>query len=509
MNQLKIGAVLSYIAILITLIIAIIYTPIVIRMLGQSEYGLYSMIGSIAAYLSILDLGLGNTIIRYISRNRAIGSKEEEAKLNGMFLIIYSFIGVITLLIGFLIYQNIDNIFNGSLATDEIRKGKIMIIILIFNFSLSFPLATFGSIMQAYEKFILTKSISIFRSLIIPVVTVPFLFYGYGAVSMVIISSVINISILLINVYYCIVKLNIRFQFSKIEFRFLKEIFVYSSFVFLAILVDQINWSTGQLILGIFKGTNAVAIFAIALQFARLYLQLSSSISGLLLPKISMIVSKNESIFELSQLMIRYGRIQFIILMFVSSGFILFGKEFISFWAGKEYISSYYITLIIMLPITIPLIQNTGIAILQAKNLQGFRSLILVIIACFNILISLLLVGNYGGLGVAIGTGLSYLIGNGIIMNFYYNYKIKLNILLFWKNIIQIFIPVMYSLTIGFIVINVWKDNDMFSIILKIIIFSIIYIITMWFLAFNTYEKKMLGQTLNFFKKFNLIKKYL
>ena len=88
-----------------------------------------------------------------------------------------------------------------------------------------------------------------------------------------------------------------------------------------------------------------------------------------------------------------------------------------------------------MITITTPLIQNVGIEIQRAKNMHQFRSWLYLFMAAGNILINIPLVQNYGGFGAAIGTSLSYLIGNGLIMNIYYHQKIGLNMLYFWKEL--------------------------------------------------------------------------
>lgn len=450
------------------------------------------MIGSISAYLSIMDLGLGNAIVRYTARNRAIGDKKAESKLNAMFLFLYTIIGFLTVLVGASIYYNIDNIFGSGLTGPEIRKAKIMVIILIINFSLSFPLSIFGSIMQAYERFVAVKIVGIVRSLLVPLITLPFLFAGHGSITMVLISTIVNISCLLYNVYYCFKHLEINFYFGKIDLQLLKEIIGYSFFIFLAIIVDQVNWNTGQIILGAVTGTTAVAVFAIAIQFVRMYLQFSTAISGLFLPRVSMMVANNASNKELTNIMVRYGRIQYIIMSYILCGFVLFGYPFISIWAGQSYVSAYYMALIIMIPITVPLIQNIGISILQGMNLQGFRSIVLIILAIANVIISIPLAKMYGGIGVAIGTGASYLIGNGVIMNIYYYRRIKLDIPLFWKNILSMSVPVLLALTMGYGINLLLPQNSLVFLILKTGLFSIGYIFLMWFLAFNNYEKSLL-----------------
>lgn len=85
MKEIKMGAILSYLTIGCTMISSLLFTPFMISLLGQEEFGLYSLMIVLVGYLSILDLGLGNAIVRYIARNRAIADKALEASLNGFF----------------------------------------------------------------------------------------------------------------------------------------------------------------------------------------------------------------------------------------------------------------------------------------------------------------------------------------------------------------------------------------------------------------------------------------
>lgn len=500
LNQLKKGAILSYLSLFTSILVALLYTPIMIRLLGQSEYGLYAMIGSLIAYFSVLDLGLGNAIVRYTSRNRAVGDKQIEAKLNGMFLILYLIIGILTILIGAIIYFYIDDIFTNGLSTSELRKAKIMVIIITINFAFSFPLAIFGSIIQAYERFVIFKLVEIVRILAVPIITLPFLYLGFGSVAMVVIVSVVNIGSLLFNLYYCFKYIKIKFHFGKIDLTLLKEILGYSFFVFLGVIVDQIYWNTDQFILGALVGTVSVAIYAIAMQFINMYKRFSTSISGLFLPRASIMVARKSSNEEITNEMIKYGRIQYTIMAYILTGFILFGRPFINFWAGTNYDTAYIITLIIMIPLTIPLIQNFGISILYAKNLQKFRSLVLILISILNIIITIPLVQKYSGIGAAIGTAISLTLGNTVIMNVYYHKRIGINMIRFWKNILVMTIPVLVSLCLG-IGMNYIIDFNKFVLIpIGILLYSLIYALLMWYFALNNYEKQLFLSMVSRFK---------
>lgn len=502
MSQMKGGAILSYLSILITIIIALTYTPIMIRLLGQSEYGLYALIGSFAAYMSILDMGLGNAIIRYNARNRVIGDKSAESKLNGMFLKFYLFIGLLTIIIGTIFYQSIDGIFGSTLTIIELEKAKIMVIILTINYALSFPLLVFGSIMQAYEQFIISKVVGIIRSVSIPLVTLPVLFLGHGAIAMVVITTIVNLAALLFNLFYCFKYLKVKFNFGKIDVTLLKEILGYSFFVFLGVIVDQIYWNTDQFILGAVAGTVPVAVYAIAMQFIRLYMQFSTSISGLFLPKTSMMVANNATAEELTNNMIRYGRIQFIIIAFIVSGFILFGQPFINIWAGNNYNNAYYITVIVMVPLMIPLIQNFGIAVLYAKNMQKFRSVVLIIIAILNVAISIPLARSFGGIGAAFATALSLSLGNILAMNIYYHLKIGINMIKFWKTILKMSIPLNVLLGVGLVTTYIINSPSLIMLILQIIVFSTMYLILLWRFSMNDYEKSLLNSIFRRMKGF-------
>ena len=108
MNQLKAGAALNYFVIFLNTLVGLLYTPYMLRMLGQSEYGLYSLVASVISYLTIFDLGFGNAIVRYTAKFRAEGKQTEQYEMFGMFFLLYIIIGVIVLIAGSALYFNVD-----------------------------------------------------------------------------------------------------------------------------------------------------------------------------------------------------------------------------------------------------------------------------------------------------------------------------------------------------------------------------------------------------------------
>lgn len=490
-SEVKIGAILSYIVIGLNMIISVLYTPILTRSLGQSEYGLYSIVSSIISYLTILDLGFGNAIIIYTTRYRAKKLKDEEEKLHGMFFKIYTFIGVIAGLIGAILYFNVSNIFGNSMTSEEIEKAKILMLILTFNLVATFPLSVFTSIITAYEKFIFSKLINIFRIVLTPIIMIPLLLNGFKSISLVIVITVLNIGTLLANMIYCFNKIEIKMKFGKIDFKLLKEIFAYSFFIFLNTIIDKINWNIDQFVLGAVNGTIQVAIYSLAAQVNTLYLNFSTAISGVLLPKVTNMVSNKESNSEINKLFIKVGRLQYIFLSLIVTGFIIFGRQFMIFWGGQEYVQAYDVACILIIPVTIPLIQNIGISILQAKNKHRFRTIVLFAIAILNVAISIPLAKKYGAIGSAIGTSIGMLLGPTIIMNWYYK-KIGIRIKEFWKNIISMSIPILILFIIASCVIKFIDISNIFNMIIAVIIYTLVFAIVDWIFVMNDYEKNLI-----------------
>lgn len=497
MNQRRWGAILSYVNVIATIVVGLVYTPIMLRLLGQSEYGLYSLMGSLVGYLSVLDMGLGNTIVRYTAKNCADGTAETEAKLNGLFLFIYSVIGIVALIVGFVLYANIENLFGATLSTGEMHRARIMMLLLIFNIAVSFPLSIFSSIMQAYERFIFLRVTNILRVLLNPLLVLPFLYWGYGSIMMVVVSTILNLACLLANLYYCFRYLHVHFCRGKFEKAFLYEVAGYSFFIFLNAIMDKVYWGTGQFVLGIVSGTIQVAIYAIAMQFMMMYMNFSTAISAVILPKVTMMVAKHVKVSELTELMIRIGRLQYLLVGYIFIMFILVGAEFIQLWAGHAYLTAYPIVILLMAALLIPLVQNVGISILQAMNLNRYRMTTYTICAGIALVVSFPLAYQFGGMGCAIATAGSLFISTGIIMNRYYANVIHLGIREFWKNIFSMSKGMVVLLILGFVLkhaLNLslsWKSFMFYTGIS-----TVFYAAIMYFWCMNESEKALCQQVL-------------
>lgn len=493
MNQLKAGAALNYVSIVLNMVIGLIYTPYMLRMLGQSEYGLYSLASSIIAYLTVLDLGFGNAIVRYTAKFRAEEKEQEQQEMFGMFFILYIGIGFLAIIAGSVLALNVDNLFSAKMSQLEISRTKIMLWLMTFNLAFTFPMSIWGSIMTAYERFVFQRIVNIIRSVLNPIVMIALLVVGYKAVAMVVVTTLFNVVTLLINYWYCKNRLNIRLKFGSFRWNFLKEISIYSFWIFLNAIMDRIYWSTGQFILGVYGGAATIAVFAVAIQLTHMFMMFSTAINSVFLPKVTKMVTKGGSEKDISNLFIRTGRIQYIIMSFILAAFIVFGKAFIYLWAGEGYEDAYGISVLFFIALLPPLIQNLGITILQARNQMKFRSLCYVAIALISLAFSIQGAKYYGSWGCAFATAGALLVGQGLIMNFYYSKYQSINIIRFWWEIIKMSIgptllTVSTMMAISAIGINLASP---FTFVITALTFSVAYIFVLWICSMNKEEHSL------------------
>lgn len=491
-NQLKAGAVMSYLIIGLGSLISIVYTPVMLRLLGQNEFGLYNLVGSVVAYLGLFNFGFGSAYFKYYSAYKVNNDKESIAKLNGMFMLIFLVLGALALISGAILTIYSDAVFGAKLSAEELHRAKILMVLMVANIGITFPCIVFNSYVTATEKFVFQKSLHIAKIITSPFLTLPVLILGYGSIGMAFVTTLINLIIELINIYFSYKKVHIQFSYKNLDFKLVKELFIFSSFIFMNLIVNQINWNVDRFIIGRFKGTAEVAVYSIASQLNSYYLQLSTAVSGVYIPRVNALVASNNGDSELSKLFTKIGRVQFLLLSGILLGLIFFGKAFIELWAGKTYSPAYAMALVLIIPVTIPLIQNLGIEIQRAKNMHKFRSWVYLFIALGNIGLSIPLTKLYGGLGASIGTAVALVIGNVIIMNWYYHKKVGLDIKDFTKSILQVFPALILPAVAGTLMMIYLNLREIKIMLPSMIVFAVIFAISMWKLGMQQSEKDLI-----------------
>ncbi len=492
MSQRKLGVILSYVSMGITILSNFIYIPILLHFVSQEEYGVYQIMGSMIAYLSVMDFGLSNTIIRYYSR--CLVQKDEKGKENVLAIssIIYGGIAIIAIIVCIGVYQFIEIFYDSSLTAYELSLAKQIYVILAINVVLSIPSHVFSAVIQSHEKFVFYKGIVIIQAILQPIIIIAVMCRNPNVVYIAVIQMILNVSVIICNVFYCFKKIHIKIKLHFWDKLMLKEMLGFSFFVFLGTIVDQINWKTDQMILGAVRGAGMAAIYSISAQLQMAFMNFSTAINNVFLPRISMLAAQSDDMTELNNLFIKVGRIQLFIILYIYGGFLILGEPFITqIWVGEEYKEAYWFTVIVMTSIIIPLSQNTGIFILQAKNKHAFRAVLYTIFAIFHLGAAVILARYWGGIGCALAMAVTQVIGNTIIINIYYKKKIGISIGKYYINLLKMIPLFLMSVTVG-IICREWLPYNLFVFLLIGVIYTIVYWFAFIRFIFNSYEKNII-----------------
>ena len=491
LDQKKVGVLLTYIGEAIKILTTLIYTPVMLRLLGQSEYGLYQLVSSTVAYLSLLSLGFGSAYVRYHSRYQAQNDETGIARLNGMFMIVFCVISVLCLICGGVMTANAQWIFGDGLTAGEQTKAKLLMAILVISMAITFPNSVFNCYVTAHERFAFQKLLIVVQGLLNPFLTLPLLLLGYGSVAVVAVSAVLTAVVFVTNGFFCLKKLKMRFCFKELQFSLLKEMWVFTFFIFLNQIIDQVNWAVDKFLLGRMVGTAAVAVYGIGGQINSLYLQMSTAVSNVFVPKVNRIVARSDDNRALTGLMIRVGRVQYLILALIVTGFFFFGQPFIHLWAGGGYEDAYYVALWLIGPVTVPLVQNLGVEIQRAKNKHRGRSVVYAGLALVNVVLSVFLIRRWGIVGAAVGTAVAIFLGNILFMNWYYHNKLGLDMLAFWKEIAKLLPATGLTCLFGAAYTHFVRVSGWGMLLLAVAAYTAVYGIAMWLIGLNSYEKQL------------------
>lgn len=490
------GVVLTYVSEAIKILTTLVYTPVMLRLLGKSEYGLYQLVNSTVAYLSLLSLGFGSAYVRYYSKYKVKNDEEGIARLNGMFMTVFCILSAVCVICGGIMTANAEAVFGDGLTPEELDKARILMLILIFSMAITFPKSVFNCYITAHEEFVFQKLLIVLQNLFNPFLTLPLLLLGYGSVAVVAVSAFLTAAVFVSNAVFCIKKLKMKFCFRGFRFSLLKEMWVFTFFIFLNQIIDQINWSVDKFLLGRMSGTAAVAVYGIGGQINTLYVHMATAVSNVFVPKVNRLVEESDDNKALTGLMIRVGRIQLLILALIVVGFVFLGRPFVQLWAGAGYEESYLVALWLIIPVSIPLIQNLGIEIQRAKNKHRVRSVVYACLAAANVVLSIFLIRWFGCVGAAVGTAVALFVGNGLFMNWYYHKKIGLNMLAFWKSMASFILPLLAMFLFGGVYVYFVRVSGWVMFLISAAIFAAVYCVVMWLLGMNKYEKQLVRKML-------------
>lgn len=462
------------------------------------EYGVYELIGSIVAYLSVMDVGLSTTLTRFYAKEKALGERESLSSLLGTAAVIYCVLTILAVLFGIAINECIPLILDRTFTESELTLAHGMMSLVIVNCCIVLPGNWFLAIINAEERFIFARAISIAKYVVQVAVVVVVLSRSPNALWVILVQVIVNGLCVLMYGVYVIFRLRPSVSFTGCNWRLLRDLGSFTFFVFLGMVFDQIFWKTGQVVLGATCGAAAVAIYGVSCKLITSgFMQVSTGVTSVFLPSLSALSAKSDDMTQINGLFSRIGRIQAILVWGVLSAFAAIGPRFVALWAGAEMHEAFAATLILMFGLSLSLIQNLGISILQAKNKMAFRAIVYTGLAVLDVILSVPASIHFGVIGCAATASIILFLGTGPVMNWYYWHVIGIDLKTFFREVLPLIAPpaivFVFTASLALVVPDSWGWG---GVALLAVAFCAAYSVLLWRRWLNDYEKGLVRSIL-------------
>lgn len=365
MNQIKWGAIISYITVAFNIISGLFFTPFLIEKVGSNVYGVYTLVITFLNYF-LIDFGLGNSVSKYISFYR---TDNKQDKINEFASVIFKLFFTIAIIIGIILsilYFFVEKFFTG-LTEYEITILKKMYIISGTSAVSLFLFIPLDGILTAYEKFFELKFCELFRKVTIIALSVMALEVSCNIIAVSAVNAIVGFIVvgIKIGIVKRTIPIKIKWQY------FSKDIFVqvagFSVWLTIIMIAQRFIIPIAPTILGRFSNANEISIFSIATTVEGYIYTIASCLNGLFLPKLTEMLVKGKN-QEINNLFIIVGRIQSMIIGLIITCFIIFGKEFLNIWVGEKFLKSYWVILLLIVPTIITYSQEIANSILIIEH---------------------------------------------------------------------------------------------------------------------------------------------
>ena len=510
MNR-KIGVIYSYVLMFVEVFSATLFTPFLIRSLGQSEYGVYQLVYSVTAYLMLLDLGIGNAVIRYMAKYRAENNKQKQEEFLGIATLFYGAIAVIVLIVGAVLLVIFPSVFAKGLTPEEISIGRKLLAVTILSTAVTLGTSSFATTLMAYERFSFSKGLSILFSLLKIIFAMLALKLGMRSLGVVMVYFISNVLTRGAYTVFVLFKLKLKPKFKNPDFGFVKETVSYSAFVLMQMIAAQINAMTDSVLLGILAKGSAViiAIYGAGAQIVQYFKTVGGHFNGVLMAGVVRLVESGANAKALQDEMVRIGRIVFMMLGMVFTVFLVNGTDFMVLWAGENYRQGYMVAAAIMVPTMFTLVQSIGNQILWAMNKHRTQAVVQIVSALINIVLTAFLIKWNPLVGAVVGSVIALTVGDVLCMNVMFKREIGISLIGYYKGLFKGILPsLLLSAGAGllFNLIGLSKFGWL-GLVVNCGVMVLVYGICMLGFGMNTSEKHMIfGMFKKIGKKLHLIK---
>lgn len=385
--------------------VAVGVTPVLVRTLGKTEFGIWILVGSLALYLELLEFGFGGATVKKIAQLDAVGTRDELRRATATTFWILAVPGAVALAAGIVI-----SIFFGSIfdIPPELETAALVVCLLItLDLALSIPSDTFGGVLIGLQRYDLLNTTLLVVVLAQAAGWVIVLALGGGLIEMAIVTVVI-----------ALLGQVARFLLARrliggpllsprlFQRRLVRPLAGMSVWFSLSEIATVVTIRLDPVVVGIVVGVPEAAVYAVGQKLALACTQLVNPLTDGFFPLSSELDARGDRA-RLRGAVLTGTRISLALAIPIALTVAILADPAIEAWVGTGYEKAGIVVVLLVANAALAMLTSVGIRMLMGTGSFRYPSLALAAEAAANLGLSIGLGLKYGIVGVALGSLLS------------------------------------------------------------------------------------------------------
>ncbi len=392
----------------------IIVLPLNLKYLGESEYGLWNLIASITVYFTVLELGYGGAIVKFVAEYRARKDARALNEILSTMFYVFSGIGILVYAVAIVVSFLLPYIFNLDAA--QARTGQIVLLIIAVNVAMHFPFSIFGGVINGFERYYINNMVGGGFVFVIAAVNVAVLMLGYGLVELVTATTIVRL------IPYWIYRRNAYAVFPQLQIRLdlfrrdrLRELTGFSAYMAVIDWSAKLTYTTDTFILGVFLNTTAVAMYAVAQRLSEALLRMTNQLHTFLFPAIVHRSVEGEAESQ-RRILVTATRFQMAVAAALCGVVAADSDVLIRAWVGPGFETAAVVLQVLAFVVAVRTLMAVPATVLKGTGHHKLMAVASCWCALANLLLSIAAVKAFGIVGVATGTVIPALVlAGGVI----------------------------------------------------------------------------------------------
>ena len=391
-----------YLAIASDALIGLLVLPFNVRHLGPSAWGLWMLTASITTYFSVLDLGYGGSMVKFVAQYRAQRDADALNEILSTLLVQFTIVGLVAYAVFVAVALNVTHVFN--LAPDQVHAARILTLTIGVYVAAGFPFSVFGGVVNGFQRYDVNSIVGIASSTVVAVVNVVMLETGFSLVQLVVGTTAVRVLTLLLyrmNAYAVFPALSLSLR--KFRRARLREVTSFSVYMAIIDWANKLNYSIDAIVIGSFLSSAAVALWTVPQRIAEVLQRLTNQVNGVLLPVV-VDSDTTQQAERLRTVFVQGTRLSLVLVAPLGTGIVLLADPLIHAWVGPQFAPSVVITQILVAVIAVRVGTSTATTVLKGAGKHALLAYANGSTALANVALSLLWIRPYGLVGQAMGT---------------------------------------------------------------------------------------------------------